>query len=249
MSEKFEKYYRRIKGLGKEVEGGILNIGGGAYITGGKYKEINISGGATVDGDVEAERISVSGGATVRGKLNVGILRVSGGVTAHSINCEIAEVAGGLSIRGGSLKAKTAVIIKGGLKVDGDLEAGGHIDVYGGLVVGGKLNTGRLVVRLGGGNSEVKSGIEANYVKVYTVETRFKQGILKRIYSYLPFRRGKLYTKYIKAKIVEIENTICDYIEADSIYIGPGCVVREEVIYHNNYECSKDSNVNKVMRT
>ena len=242
MSKRFDEYLRELKGISRRVgEGGIIVISGGGDVKGGRYKEIHISGGATITGDVETEVLTVAGGLTAKGGVKAGLVDISGGASFTSLECDNLNVSGGINVRG-SLRVSRTASISGGIVVDGDLSAGDSIKVTGGLSIGGKLLSDVVEIRLGGRSSRIGEGIEARDVKILSAKGVCR-GLLYRIYSFVGRKPCVLNTGYIKADNIVIENVVCRYIEGNTVNIGPGCRIVGEVVYREHLELSSKSEV------
>lgn len=136
MGELFDRYERALK-AGK-TRGGAVKISGAGKVSGGVYESVLISGAATVDGDIEAERVNVSGSATFRGSVAGEEVTISGSAKVEgSVKGGVFKAAGSLSVAGtveceevrtaGALRARAVkgkvVRLAGAFKIEEELSA------------------------------------------------------------------------------------------------------------------------------
>ncbi len=250
LSGKFDKYYRKLAGLSYHVsQGNILNISGSASIGGGKYKEIHVSGAVNINGDVAAEIVEISGSAIVRGKVRAGTLNASGSIEIESVECDRVQIAGAVSIYGGSISVKSTLEIFGGLTVNGDIHSGGKVVIKGGFKISGSLKAKDVYIGLSGSKSTISDGIYSERVVVKREGAKTGHKIIdKLLHLFGGLGTGKLHTKEIRADYVDIEYTACNHVYGGVVKIGDGCRINGEVIYRDSIDISSDSFVNNYRK-
>jgi len=159
MADKFEAYERALSGLPADLEG-VIEVSGGAVMQGPlEAKGVEVSGCLTVNGDATAENLEVSGSAKIRGNLKVASAEISGSLVVDGdVFVSIMESSGGVSVKG-NLKCND-------MEISGSLTAG-NIEAELLSASGSVKSLGDLKVKVGKFSGSCIAGglIEADKLK------------------------------------------------------------------------------------
>lgn len=231
----------------------IRTAGVGTIAT-GAYRSINVSGSATLTGDVDCIDLKVSGGATgggtlrsenitvlglldYRGDVDVDEMRVSGTASTRGLRARELNTTG--TLNASSLTA-TTVNVLGHLRIDGDCEAE-RFTAQGLFTVVGLLNAGVVDVTLGGKCVASEIGGEA-------VTVHMGVGPIKKfVSSYIPGMEMRLTAQSIEGDHIHLESTTARVVRGNSVVIGPDCKI-DLVEYAGEYTVSPESFVGEARK-
>lgn len=233
-----------IEGLGNYPGGEFdrVNISGKGKINGDLIcKSLDISGMATIEGNVIGERINTTGLGKIRGNIMSDEIDVSG-----SLECYQDVTAKELNLAG-MFKAKQClkvdkVHIMGMLTTEGDI-SGEEIRCEGMIKCDGFLNCEVLEVTARGQS-------KLNEVGAATVKIAGGPSIINELFGkFLPefIRENKFVAKVIEGDNIELENCEVKVVRGKNIKIGSRCKIGL-VEYSDNYEVSPDTVVEQVNR-
>lgn len=231
-----------------------IRAAGVSTIVTGAYRSVNISGMATLTGDIDCVDLEVSGGATgngslrsenitvlgmldYRGDIDASAMRVSGTATTRKLSAREVDTTGTLSTT--SLSA-TSVNVLGHLKVEGDCEAE-RFTAMGLFTVVGLLNAGVVDVTLGGKCTANEIGGEA-------VTIRTGVGPIKKfVTSLIPGMEMRLYAGSIEGDDVRLEATTARVVRGNVVVIGSECKI-DLVEYAGEYSVAPDAFVGEARK-
>jgi cytoskeletal protein CcmA (bactofilin family) len=222
----------RISGSGY-VSPEEIKISGSGYIPGGiKVKRIACSGSVSIGGDVEADEMRFAGSASVAGNVRSNSLSASGSFRAdgHAKGSSL-RFSGSCKI-GDEIKADDSLIVHGSLTVYGDVSAGKLVELFGRFDVDGKVSTNTFKAELRRSRSNIKKGIQADYVDIRKRDRT--RGVV--IFGFPIFAKrygeGTLSTTDIVGREeVYLENVVCNNVNGKKVTIGEGCEIRGKIRY------------------
>lgn len=213
-----------------------LRISGAGSSSGGRYRDVKISGAATINGNLECETLRTSGASDIKGdvscrEINVsGASEIKGNLKAENlstsgaskvmgdVDAKILNTSGATEI-GGNFSGEE-VDIKGSFKVGGDCEAE-SFKSSGAFKIGGLLNADKIEIKVYGkcrarevGGESIKvfrgSGIGFDLVKV--VQSLFD-------------KFGSLIAEVIEGDEVFLETTIAKVVRGNNVTIGKDSII------------------------
>lgn len=231
-----------------------IQAAGAGTIATGAYRSVNISGSATLTGDIDCIDLKVSGAANgngtlhsenitvlgildYRGDVDAGEMRVSGTATTRALKIREVHTTGTLSTS--SLSA-TSVDLLGHLRVEGDLEAE-RFTAMGLFTVVGLLNAGVVDVTLGGKCTANEIGGEA-------IVVRTGVGPIKKfVTSLIPGMEMRLWAGTIEGDDVRLESTTARVVRGKTVVIGSECKI-DLVEYTGEYTVAPDAVVGEARK-
>ncbi|WP_027726209.1 polymer-forming cytoskeletal protein [Tuberibacillus calidus] len=209
-----------------------LIISGTAKAAGGKYRRVEISGSATVSGDLMCDYCRISGSGKTDGDVKVKIMKVSG--TSHhfgNVEAQAMDVSGACRVDGrlacedlkasGSLKVdkhftgeKTEV--NGTLTIKGNC-ASEHFTIKGSFKIGEMLNADTIEIML-------YQNASAKEIGGSTIQVRkeHKGFSLSKLFNGL---QPMLSADVIEGDDISLENTKARVVRGKNVHIGPGCMI------------------------
>lgn len=228
-----------------------IHISGSGVISGGRYGTVRISGSGKCTEALEAESVHVSGSghfqnvsaddihisgsASFDGQVITKQLRVSGSVQLSQLT-ESNEMHVSGSIQASSALRGVNGHVSGSIRADEGAEFE-EMQISGSAHVSGLLNVERLTIKLNG-HSEIDE-IGGNDILVFP-SNEIQGGILRFLFGSVNPR--KLTCKSIEGTNVNVENTNCEMIRANTVRIGPGCQIGA-VEYTDSIEIDESSKV------
>ncbi|MBT3285267.1 hypothetical protein HOC87_11600 [Candidatus Bathyarchaeota archaeon] len=213
----------KISGSGR-ISPELIKTSGSSKIPGGlKVGEVKTSGSSKIEGDIEAEFIKVSGSATVEGSVTCEDIEKSGSLRIEKdLNCESAQFSGSTSIEGFG-RFKKELRNSGSIRFGEDIESEGPVRFSGSIEVDGKITAKSLEGRLGRKDSNVREGIEADYVDIRPGRNNWRD-------------EGYLITSDIVGKEILLENVECNNVTGDKVTIMQGCRVNGHIKYRESVQ-------------
>ena len=249
-----------------------LRASGSARLSGGRYRDVDVSGSAHITGDVECDNFSVSGSARVAGGVTCarfkasGSARVEDGVRAEEMRVSGSAVVDG-NVDAGELHSS------GSFSTEGDATVRGEVQASGSAGFGGALKARAIRAS---GNLRVNRGIECETLAiqgVFDVDGLINAGVAdielvgqshldeiggERItirrragFSVLGFQSpcltGSLDAGVIEATSVYLEATRAKVVRGEEVSIGSGCEI-DRVEYSKDLTVAEDSVVRERVR-
>jgi len=259
---RFEEYVRHLgsaNGADSRATDNAM-ISGSARLSGFSGRSLDISGSAEIQGDVSVDSLLVSGSARIDGSLRASNVAVSGScLVKGKADCVNIDVSGSMRLCGDASLGKNLIVV-GSAKVEGSLQGRNlrcdgfvqvgrdlfvrNVEVSGSVRVGGVTKADRMHVRVHGSDSVFDGEIEAGDVKI---ELGGRPSRL-RILGVSMGGRGRAHVKAPSIRCtgdVDIEQTICSYVEGSKVRIGPGCkigrvVYRRDVVVEEGAELESE---------
>ena len=235
---------------------GDVKIAGAGTVATGSYRDVRVSGSATLTGEIEcvllkvdgaadgrgtikAERIAVSGGMKFDGDVETGVLKISGSAWyGGAVRAGEMRVAGTADVRADL--ASDVVEVQGALTVHGDCQAERFV-AQGAFTVDGLLNAGVVDIHLHGTSRAREIGGEA-------ITVRYAPFPLQRIVAMFLTNQGRLTAEIIEGDDVRLEQTKVRVVRGKRVAIGTGCEV-ELVEYTESFEQASDARVKTARKT
>lgn len=244
---------------------GDLKISGSGKATGGRYRQVAISGSGKIVGDIQCESFKISGSGKVEGAITTNEFRISGsGKVTQDLKCIDGGISGSGTVQGsvyanrfkisgsgkvgGNFKGENFTISGGGT-VRGRISST-NVDIHGGVRVeqgieGEIININGSIITQGMVNGdEVNIGLNgsceieeigASRVRV-SEELNIRNSIaLQWLIKLFSRNHGYLRVKTIEADEVYLENTIAEVVRGEKIIIGKGCNIKR-IEYRNSFE-------------
>lgn len=242
-----------------------LKASGAAKLSGGAYRDVDVSGSAHIDGDIVCEKFEVSGSVKVAGGVSCewcrvsGSARIEGNVTAGEFRASgSASVEGNLDAKelhaSGSAKAEGDVTVENEMKISGSgsfggairartvrssgsLRAGKGIECEA-LTLAGAFDVGGLI---NAGNADIELAGQSRLDEIGGEKiTVRRRGILNVLGIQIPFLTGTLTAGTIEANSVELEGTRAKVVRGAEVVIGPGCEI-DRVEYSKSLDVAEDA--------
>jgi cytoskeletal protein CcmA (bactofilin family) len=221
-----------------------VKISGAGSVTSPIHAEtVNITGGVKIDGSVESREIRITGGVKIAGDVTGDEIIISGGVSIDgSIRGEKMDLAGGTRIRG-ALKG-TDVRISGESTIGLDMECE-TLTVHGGIFCGGTVNCGTCDIDLAG-ESEIKELVGGRITVVNKGRDRGGFNLSFKKLKIVTSGDSVLRVQTIEGDRIELENTIAEVVRGGDVSIGRGCRIGR-VEHTGTIWVSQDSKVDEVI--
>lgn len=250
-----------------------LKASGATKLSGGAYRDVDVSGAAHIDGDIICENFGVSGSVKVIGAVSTdgfrasGSTRIDGNVTAGEI-----KASGATSIRGsvdarelhasGSMKAEGGATVEGEVRVSGSSSFGGpirarNVRAMGSLRAGKGIECETLTIA---GSFDVDGLVNAGTAEIDMAGpchideiggeriTVRRRGLLSVLGFQLPFGLGGVLTaNSIEATSVSLESTRAKVVRGAEVSIGSGCEI-DRVEYSQSLDVSPDAVVRERVK-
>ena len=250
-----------------------LTASGATKVSGGAYRDVDISGSAHVDGDIVCENFGASGSVKVVGAVSCDQFRASGSARIDG-NLTASEVksSGSTSIRGsvdakelnasGSFKAEGGVTAEGEVRVSGSSSFGGPIRaktvrtsgsfkaVRGieceTLTVMGSIDVDGLV-NAGAAEIDLAGPSHIDEIGGERITVR-RKGFFSVLGIQLPFGlSGFLSANAIEATSVSLESTRAKVVRGAEVTIGSGCEI-DRVEYSVSLNVAEDAIVRERVK-
>jgi cytoskeletal protein CcmA (bactofilin family) len=250
-----------------------LKASGASKLSGGAYRDVDVSGAIHIDGDIVCENFGVAGSVRVVGAVSCdqfrasGSARVDGNVTASEV-----KASGSTSIRGsvdakelhasGSFKAEGGATVEGDVRVSGSSSFGGpirarNVRATGSLRVGKGIECEALTIA---GSFDVEGLVNAGTADIDMAGpchideiggeriTVRRKGFLSVLGIQLPFGlSGTLTANAIEATNVSLESTRAKVVRGAEVSIGSGCEI-DRVEYSVSLDVATDAIVRERVK-
>jgi len=260
--DRYEEYERDLGSSPKPEKTGIgdVTISGSARLPGFSGGSLDVSGSAQICGDVKVDRIRISGSARVDGNLQASSVKVSGSCLVNgNTDCGEVGISGSMRVSGDAI-LHGSQRVSGSTKVDGSFRGGNlrctglvkvardlsvrSLEISGGAYVGGVTRADCVHIKVHSSDLVFDGEIEARNVKI---ELGGRPSRL-RILGVSMGGRGRGHVKAPSIRCtgdVDIEQTICSYVEGSKVRIGPGCKIgrvayRQDVIVEEGAELESE---------
>jgi len=250
-----------------------LKASGATRLSGGAFRDVDVSGSAHIDGDIVCENFGASGSVKVAGGVSCDRFRASGSARVDgNVSAGELKASGATSIKGnvdakalyasGSFKAEGGVTVEDEVRVSGSSSFGGPIrarDVRatGSLKAGKGIECEVLTVMgafdveglVNAGTAEIDmagpSRIDEIGGERVTVRRR---GLLSVLGLQLPFGLGGFLTaNSIEATSVSLESTRAKEVRGAEVVIGSGCEI-DRVEYSQSLDVAEDAIVREKVK-
>jgi len=236
-----------------------MKAAGSVRLSGGVYRDVNVSGSANISGDVDCQTFRVSGSARMDGSLKTGECHISGSAgMAGSLTAASAQVSGSGRVDGdvtvaGELRASGSLHVGGGIKAQSAQTSGSlyvdqgieceALNVSGAIEAGGLVNANTVDISLGGRSRLTEVGGER-----VTVKRRMSFSLnLFGLSLSLGAQFGGLTADTIEASTVELECTRAQVVRGADVTIGAGCEI-DRVEYSNTLVVEDDAVVRERIK-
>ena len=250
-----------------------LKASGATRLSGGAYRDVDVSGSAHIDGDIVCENFGVSGSVKVVGAVSCdrfrasGSARVDGNVTAGEF-----KSSGSTSVRGNidakELHASGSFKAEGGLAVEEEVRVSGSGSFGGPIRARNVRATGSLRAEKGiecevltiAGAFEVEGLVNAGTAEIDMAGpshideiggeriTVRRRGLLSVLGIQLPFGLGGFLTaNSIEATSVSLESTRAKVVRGAEVSIGSGCEI-DRVEYSVSLDVAADAVVREKVK-
>jgi cytoskeletal protein CcmA (bactofilin family) len=214
-----------------------LRMIGETSSSGGRYRNIKLTGESVLTGDVDCIKLSCVGEVTVNGSLRTEQLKITG-------ECDIKGIVQARKIGGrGEIDVLSGVRVEdikftGNFEVNGDCEAG-SFDVFGAVQIDGLLSAETLEVSMFGPCKAREIGGGTLRVK------RSKYTVFERLLR--PKQVAVLSAQSIEGDVVELEHTNASIVRGNRVKIGAGCEI-DRVEYRDKLYIHKSAVVKDKIR-
>ena len=228
-----------------------IRISGSGVISGGRYGTVHISGSGKCMEALEAESVHISGSGRFQ-NVSAGSIHISGSASFDGqVIAKQLRVSGSVRLSqptesdemhvSGSIEASSALrgvsgCVSGSIRADDGAEVE-EMQISGSAHISGLLNAERLTIKLNG-RSKIDE-IGGNDIQVFPAH-EIQGGILRFLFGSV--NPHKLACKSIEGTNVNVENTDCEMIRANTVRIGPGCQIGA-VEYADSVEIDESSKV------
>lgn len=194
-----------------------LEIAGIGSAAGGQYHNVKLEGVCKAGDAIDCFVFTSNGMTTVDGGIRAEErLEAAGKLTCHGgLQTRKAQLEGQLTING-PLQADQFVM-NGYMKVRGNCETQ-ESKVRGALSVAGWLTGDQLEIMLEGPCDA--EGIKGRQI---TVKHAGKGGLRRLIESIIPVWHVQMKARTIEGEIIELEETMAEFVRGNTVIIGPGC--------------------------
>lgn len=213
-----------------------LKISGAGSALGGRFNNVNISGSANINGDLDCNSFNTSGSSKVNGNIKTKGLVVSGSSKIKgNIEAEELKINGSVDIEGnvksegfkisgrakinGNLSAQK-ISISGGINISKDCEAE-EFNAHGSFEIGGLLNAGTIKVKTGGRCYAKEIGGENIEIREHNSVLSIINKLINTIFSNF----SSVTCDIVEGDNIYLENTIAKVVRGNNINIGTGCKI------------------------
>jgi len=218
---------------------GDISIAGAGKVTGGRYRNVTISGAGSINGDIECEKMSVSGAARIKGNVKCENLEISGatGVDGNLL-CENISIAGAVSVKG-TLKGNK-ISISGMVRKVQNCECD-EFRASGGFSIKEYINADKV-------NIEIQGKCRADEVVGEEIRVSFSEktgfeGFLNSLFS----ERATLSVDSIEGDNIYLESTIAKVVRGKNITIGERCHI-QVIEYSGELNVNENSKVSEIIK-
>ena len=250
-----------------------LKASGSARLSGGAYRDVDVSGSAHIDGDIVCENFGVSGSVKVSGNVSSEKFRASGSARIDgNVSCGDFHASGSASVQG-NLEVKE-LHSSGSVKAEGDVTAEDEVRISGSGSFGGALrarsvrSTGTLkagkgiecealtlagafdvdgLINAGAADIELAGQSRLDEIGGERISVR-KRGVLSVLGIQLPFGLGGFLTaNTIEATSVSLEATRAKVVRGGEVVVGSGCEI-DRVEYSKSLNVAEDAIVRERVK-
>jgi cytoskeletal protein CcmA (bactofilin family) len=206
-----------------------ITASGSSHLPGGLIVgSLKTSGSTKIEGDIEAETVRISGSAQIDGDLTCEELKKSGSLRIEkSLKTKYGKVSGSTNIKGDTF-IERELESSGAISVGGNLTSEERILYSGVMNVDGYVKAKSFEARLGSHKSQVRDGIEADYINIQRSHDDWRN-------------RGYLITKDISGEDILLENVECENLTGKNIRILQGCKISGKIKYSDSLTVDPDS--------
>ena len=218
---------------------GDISVEGVGKVTGGRYRDVSISGAGSVKGDIQCEKMSLSGAASIKGnvqckKLEIeGATKVEGDLYGENISIE------GVVRAKGTLKGNK-ISISGMVKKVQNCECDEFI-ASGGFSIKEYINADKVNIEIQG-----KCRVDEVVGEDISVSFKEKTGVEAFINS-LFAERATLSVESIEGDNIHLEHTIAKVVRGKNITIGEKCHI-QVIEYSGELNVSDKSKVSEIIK-
>jgi len=218
---------------------GDISIAGAGKVTGGRYRNVSISGAGSVHGDIECEDITVSGAARIKGNIQCKNLKISGATTVEgNLLGENINIAGIVRAKG-TLKGNK-ISISGVVKKVENCECDEFI-ATGGFSIKEYINADKV-------NIEIQDKCRVDEVVGEEIRVSFREKTgFQRFINSLFIERTTLSVDSIEGDIIHLESTIAKVVRGKNITIGEKCHI-QVIEYSGELNVSDKSKVSEIIK-
>ncbi|CAG9614556.1 hypothetical protein BACCIP111899_03789 [Bacillus rhizoplanae] len=205
-----------------------LLMNGYGTANGGQFRNVQLNGKGTVNGDLECIDFECNGSGHVNGDLKAEKITISGsGKINGKIDALYMSIEGSGSIYEDATVKKMKISGKGTVagNISGeDMNIRGKAIIDGGCTITGMLNAGKINIVLRYEHSSVE-------------EIGGEKITVRKKSSFFPFSKhgGFLKTRVIEGDEIYLEYTKADVVRGNNVTIGPECEI-SVVEYHESYK-------------
>jgi len=223
-----------ISGSGSvdSVNGEYLKIAGSGKVEGDvDVREMKAAGSCKIEGNIRAESVESAGACKIEGNIEAKEAVFAGSTAIDgNLNSEKISLAGSVKIDGDviciHLKSGGSTKIEGAIAADEEIECGG-------VLRAASLKTGTFSGR---GAVDIEETVVARVFSLamngtssmtklsaddIDIRPESSTGGLSKLFE----RGGSLKIEHIHGTTIYLENVIADYVEGQSVSIGPGCKI------------------------
>jgi cytoskeletal protein CcmA (bactofilin family) len=250
-----------------------LKASGVAKLSGGAYRDVDVSGSAHIDSDIVCENFGASGSVKVAGNVSSdkfrvsGSTRIDGNVSAGEFRASgSASVLGNLDAKdvhaSGSIKAEGAITVESELRVSGSASFGGPIRARSvrasgslkamkgieceSLTLAGAFDVDGLI-NAGSADIDLAGQSRLDEIGGERITVR-RRGVLSVLGIQLPFGLGGFLTaNVIEATAVSLESTRAKVVRGAEVSIGSGCEI-DRVEYSKTLDVAEDAIVREKVK-
>ncbi|WBW98069.1 polymer-forming cytoskeletal protein [Oceanirhabdus sp. W0125-5] len=218
---------------------GDITLAGAGKVTGGRYRNVTISGAGSVHGDIECEKMSVSGAASIKGNIQCKNLEISGATGVDgNLSCEDINIAGAVSVKG-TLNGNK-ISISGMIRKVQNCECD-EFKASGGFTIKEYINADKVDIEVQG-KCRVDEVVGED-IRVTFRERNGFQGFIDRIFN----ERASLCVDSIEGDNIHLEHTIAKFVRGKNITIGEECDI-QVIEYSGEINVNDKSNVSEVIK-
>jgi cytoskeletal protein CcmA (bactofilin family) len=249
-----------------------LKASGSARLSGGAYRDVDVSGSAHIDSDIVCEKFEVSGSVKVAGGVNCDRCKVSGSTRIEgNVSTGEFRVSGSASVEGnleakelnasGSAKAEGDVTVENELKISGSGSFGGAIRART-VRASGNLRAGKGIecetltlagafdvdglINAGIADIELAGQSRLDEIGGEKITVR-RRGAFSVLGIQIPFLTGSLTANVLEATSVSLEATRAKVVRGAEVFIGSGCEI-DRVEYSKSLDVAEDAIVREKVK-
>ncbi|MDO4535763.1 MAG: polymer-forming cytoskeletal protein [Clostridium perfringens] len=250
-----------------------MNISGNGQMSGGKYKNVKISGTGVINGDLESSTILVSGSGDFFGNVNSREIRVSGSCNYRKdMKANFLKVSGNLNCYG-AVHLEESMKVSGSGKIHGnvygkDIRISGNIDIKKEVSFNTMNASGAINIEGNCEGNDFKSKgkvninglLSADKIEILLHRQSFireiggEEIIIKNYHSktFWPISitfggERKVKSNLIEGDRIRLNSTECALVRGENIIIEEGCKI-DCIEYTKSLEIDDNSKVLKVIK-